>query len=103
VPRTPVGVHRARLDGLLRRDRLMEARAEHAGGGSLRWRVGALGPLLLLGIVFGLFASTGSSVLDLIGRNPPPADEFDIRRIEFKPGEIRIRVTKPQPEDLTTA
>ena len=35
--------------------------------------------------------------------NPPPADEFDIRRVEFHPGEIRIRVTNPQPDDLTIA
>src|SRR4029079_8748791 len=103
VPRAPVGVHGARLDGLLRRDRLMEAGAASAGGGALRWRLWALAPILLLAIVVGLFASNGSSVLDLIGKNPPPADEFDVRRIEFKPGEIRIRVTKPQPEDLTTA
>ena len=39
----------------------------------------------------------------LVGDNPPPADEFDIRRVEFQPGEIRIRVTNPQPDDLTIA
>jgi hypothetical protein len=37
-----------------------------------------------------------TSLLDLVGRAPPPADQFDIRRVEFKPGEIRIRVTNPQ-------
>ena len=81
----------------------MEARAEQAGGGALRWRLWALAPILLLAVVVGLFASNGSSVLDLIGKNPPPADEFDVRRVEFKPGEIRIRVTNPQREDLTIA
>ena len=42
-------------------------------------------------------------MLDLIGKNPPPADEFDVRRVEFQPGEIRIRVTNPQREELTIA
>ena len=36
-------------------------------------------------------------------RNPPPVDEFKIRRVEFQPGEIRIRVTNPQRDDLTIA
>jgi zinc transporter ZupT len=39
----------------------------------------------------------------MIGTNPPPADEFDVRRVEFEPGEIRIRVTNPQADDLTIA
>jgi len=39
----------------------------------------------------------------LVGTNPPPADEFDIRRVEFSPGEIRITVRNPQPDDLTIA
>ena len=44
-----------------------------------------------------------TSLVDLIGRNPPAADAFDIGRVEFKPGEIRIRVRNPQPEELTIA
>jgi zinc transporter, ZIP family len=75
-------------------------RTEPRGGA---WRLWALVPLLLLVATVALFAATGSSVTDLLGRTPPPADEFDIRRVEFKPGEIRIRVTNPQPEDLTIA
>ena len=51
----------------------------------------------------GAFVTSGSSLVDLIGRNPPPADEFDIRRVEFREGEIRIRVRNPQPDDLTIA
>ncbi len=39
----------------------------------------------------------------LIGSNPPQPDEFDVRRVEFKPGEIRVRVTNPQQDDLTIA
>jgi hypothetical protein len=50
-----------------------------------------------------LFASSGSSLLDLVGRAPPARDEFDVRRVEFKPGEIRIRVTNPQRPKLTIA
>jgi ZIP family zinc transporter len=69
----------------------------------LRWRLWALVPVILLVGAVSLFASAGDSVLELLGRNPPAADEFDIRRVEFKPGEIRIRVTNPQREDLTIA
>jgi ZIP family zinc transporter len=65
------------------------------------WRLWALVPILLLVGTVAVFVSTGSSLLDLVGRAPPPRDEFDIRRVEFKPGEIRIRVTNPQREKLT--
>jgi ZIP family zinc transporter len=66
-------------------------------------RVWALVPVLLLAGLIGLFASSGASVLDLVGRAPPPLDQFDVRRVEFKPGEIRIRVTNPQRQRLTIA
>jgi ZIP family zinc transporter len=71
--------------------------------GSTRWRLWALVPILLLVGTVSLFAAVGGSVVDLVGTNPPPADEFDIRRVEFDPGEIRIRVTNPQPDRLTIA
>ena len=78
-----------------------------AGSATIRtrlgWRLWALAPILLLALVVGLFVSSGSSLVDLIGRNPPPADEFDVRRVEFRPGEIRIRVRNPQPDALTIA
>jgi ZIP family zinc transporter len=80
----------------------MEARTARLGEG-IGWRLWALGPIVLLVVAVGLFVSTGSSLVELIGRNPPPADEFDVRRVEFRPGEIRIRVTNPQPDDLTIA
>jgi ZIP family zinc transporter len=67
------------------------------------WRLYALAPLLLLTVVVGLFVSSGSSLVDLIGRNAPPADAFDVRRVEFHPGEIRIAVRNPQADDLTIA
>jgi len=67
------------------------------------WRLWALLPLLLLVGVVALFASTGASLLDLVGHEPPPADQFDVRRVEFKPDEIRIRVTNPQRQELTIA
>jgi zinc transporter ZupT len=79
-----------------------EARAERLDRG-LGWRLWALGPIVILAVVVGAFAASGSSLVELIGRNPPPADEFDVRRVEFRPGEIRIRVTNPQREDLTVA
>jgi zinc transporter ZupT len=67
------------------------------------WRLWALAPVLFLAVVVGAFVTSGSSLLDLVGRNPPPADEFDIRRIEFRPGEIRVRVTNPQTDAITIA
>ena len=66
-------------------------------------RLWALVPLLLLVGVVTLFATSGTSLLDLVGRAPPPRDEFDIRRVEFNPGEISIRVTNPQRQKLTIA
>jgi zinc transporter ZupT len=80
----------------------MEAGSATAREG-LAWRLWALVPILLLAAVVGLFVSSGSSLLELVGRNPPPADELDIRRVEFHPGEIRIRVTNPQADPITIA
>ena len=66
-----------------------------------RWRLWALVPVALLAAVVAIFASSGRPLIDLLGNSPPPADEFDIRRVAFKPGEIRVRVTNPQRESLT--
>jgi zinc transporter, ZIP family len=79
----------------------MEAKAERRG--DLSWRLWALVPILLLALAVGGYVASGSSLAGLIGSNPPQADEFDIRRVEFKPGEIRVRVTNPQQDDLTIA
>jgi zinc transporter ZupT len=67
------------------------------------WRLWALAPILLLAAVVGAFVSSGTSLVDLVGRNPPPPDAFDIRRVELHAGEIRIQVRNPQPEELTIA
>ncbi|MBA3375875.1 MAG: hypothetical protein H0U00_08715 [Actinobacteria bacterium] len=80
----------------------MEAGSATARG-RMGWRLWAVVPVLLLAIAVGLVVTSGSSLVDLVGTNPPPADEFDIRRVEFKPGEIRIMVRNPQPDDLTIA
>ena len=81
----------------------MATRAATGPGEGSAWRLWALGPILLLAAVVGLFVTSGSSLVDLIGRNPPPADVFDVRRVEFRPGEIRIRVTNPQADPITIA
>jgi len=60
-------------------------------------------PVILLAVVVGAFVTSGTALTDLVGRNPPPADELDIRRVQFEPGEIKIRVTNPQQDDLTIA
>lgn len=80
---------------------MMGARSAVAVSG--RWRLWALGPLLLLVAVVAAFSAWGGSITDLLGHNPPPADEFEVRRVEFHPGEIRIRVTNPQREALAIA
>ena len=77
------------------------ARTEPSGSGA--WRLWALVPLLLLVGAVALFGAAGGPVVDLLGRTPPAADELDVRRVEFKPGEIRIRVTNPQPEAISIA
>ena len=79
----------------------MEAKAARRGG--LSWRLWALVPVVLLALAVGGYVASGSSIVGLIGTNPPQADEFDVRRVEFKPGEIRVRVTNPQQDDLTIA
>ena len=71
--------------------------------GRVNWRVWAVVPVLLLAIVVGVVVSAGSSLVDLVGSNPPPADRFDVRRVEFSPGEIRIVVRNPQRDELTIA
>jgi zinc transporter ZupT len=79
----------------------MEAKAERRG--DLSWRLWALVPILLLAVAVGGYVASGSSLAGLIGSNPPQADQFDFRRVQFKPGEIRVRVTNPQQDDLTIA
>ena len=76
------------------------ARERLGGTGGRLW---ALVPVLVLAAVVSAFAATGGSLTGLLGENPPQPDEFDIRRVEFHPGEIRIRVTNPQRDDLTIA
>ena len=77
--------------------------AANGRGSTTRWRLWALVPILLLvGVVSG-FAAASGSLVDLVGKNPPPLDQVDIRRVEFKPGEIRIRVTNPQRDQITIA
>jgi ZIP family zinc transporter len=75
--------------------------AEHGGG--RRWRLWALVPIVLLVATVSSFAATGGSLTGLLGDSAPPADEFDVRRVELKPNEIRIRVTNPQRDKLTIA
>jgi zinc transporter ZupT len=67
------------------------------------WRLWALVPVLLLTAIVAVVSTSGDRIAELIGSNPPPADEFDIRRVEFEPGVIRILVRNPQPDDLTIA
>ena len=78
----------------------VEARGP-AESGWRQSRLLALVPIVLLVAAVSVFAATGTSLTGLIGHTAPPADEFAIRRVTFKPGEIKIRVTNPQRTDLT--
>ncbi|MBM3679430.1 MAG: ZIP family metal transporter, partial [Actinobacteria bacterium] len=69
----------------------------------VRWRLWALAPIMLLVGAIAVFSTSGGSLVDLVGTNPPPADEVDITRVVFAPGEIRVHVRNPQPEALTIA
>jgi ZIP family zinc transporter len=77
--------------------------AGSATPGGVAWRLWALVPIVLLALAVALVVSQGDRVVDLVGGAPPPADEFDIRRVEFQTGEIRIQVRNPQRDDLTIA
>jgi zinc transporter ZupT len=81
----------------------MEAGSAPTPDSRLNWRLWAVVPVLLLALVVGAVVTAGSSLVDLVGSNPPAADQFDIRRVEFSPGEIRILVRNPQRDDLTIA
>jgi len=70
---------------------------------SVAWRLWALVPLVLLALAVALVVSQGDRVVNLVGGSPPPADEVDVRRVEFREGEIRLEVRNPQRDDLTIA
>ena len=78
----------------------MEARVPR---GAIGWRVWALVPLVLLALAVSFVVSQGDRLAELIGPSPPPADAFDVRRVELRPGEIRVQVRNPQRDDLTIA
>ena len=79
----------------------MEAGGAAAGG--LGWRLWALVPIVLLALAVAFVVSQGDRVVDLVGGTPPAVDEFDIRRVELRRGEVRIEVRNPQRDDLTIA
>jgi ZIP family zinc transporter len=81
----------------------MEAGSAAGASNSAARRLWAVVPILLLALAVGAVVASGSSLVGLVGSNPPPADEFDIRRVKFSPGEVRILVRNPQPDDLTIA
>ena len=71
--------------------------------GTVGWRAWALVPVVLLALCVALVVSQGDRVVELVGGKPPPADEFDVRRVQLRPGEIRVQVRNPQRDDLTIA
>ena len=81
----------------------MTAGAADIRRGAWATRLLALAPVLLLVAVVAAFVSAGGGLTGLVGANPPPRDEVDIRRVSFEPGEIRVLVRNPQPQELTIA
>ena len=81
----------------------MEVGSATTQPGRVNWRIWAVVPVVLLAVAVGVVVTAGSSLVDLVGSNPPPADRFDIRRVEFSPGEIRVVVRNPQRDELTIA
>ncbi len=81
----------------------MESGSFAARFGGAHWRLWALVPIAALVGAVALFVSTGGSLLELVGQSAPPRDELDVRRVEFRPGEIKVRVTNPQRESITIA
>jgi zinc transporter ZupT len=81
----------------------MESGSLAARLGGAHWRLWALVPIAALVGAVALFVSTGGSLLELVGQSPPPRDELDVRRVEFRPGEIKVKVTNPQRESITIA
>ena len=78
----------------------MEARAARSVVEGRAW---ALVPVLLLALAVALVVSQGDRVVELVGGKPPPADVFDLRRVQLRPGEIRVEVRNPQRDNLTIA
>jgi len=64
------------------------ASAETARG--LAWRLWALVPLVGLALAVAVVVSVGDRVVELVGGTAPPADEFDVRRVELRPGRYRV-------------
>ena len=81
----------------------MEAGSATRRSSGLGWRLWTVVPVLLLALAVGVVVTSGPALVDLVGTSPPPADEFDIRRVELSPGEIRITVRNPQRDELTIA
>src|SRR5215218_4225826 len=81
----------------------MESSSVAATGFLGRFRLWSLISLAMLAAVVFALAAGGDLLARLVLENPPVAVEFDIRRVEFHPGKIEIRVTNPQPDDLTIA
>ena len=68
-----------------------------------RWFYGWTLVLVLLALCVALVVSQGDRVVELVGGSAPPVDEFDVRRVQLRPGEIRAEVRNPQRDDLTIA
>ena len=91
-------VRRARLDGLLRGDRLMEA-ATARGSRRPPWLAG-VAPLAVLAVAIGLFVALDAPGLNRIG---VPQESLTVERTVLKPGEIQLHVRNDGPDPRARA
>ena len=103
VPRSPVRVRAAGLDGVLRGDGLMEARGasrRRAAGGVPAWVLGLrpAGPDRR-----GDRAVRGARRPGLGDRNGPPVEELAVERTVLRPGEIELTVRNDGPDPVRLA
>src|SRR5215208_2365775 len=104
VPRAPVGVHGARLAGLLRGPGLMEGRAatdrDLRSDGLPAWLLGLV-PLLLIVAAVGVFAALDGPGLG--ERRGPPAEELAVEKTVLEPGTIELTVRNDGPDAVAIA
>lgn len=67
-----------------------------------RWLLG-LGPLVLMGILLGLFTLLNGPGLSRLGEGVPPKEDVAVEDIRFTPGQIALTVRNQGPDPVAIA
>lgn len=67
-----------------------------------RWLLG-LGPLVLMGILLGLFTLLNGPGLSRLGEGVPPKEDVAVENIRFTPGQIALTVRNQGPDPVAIA